>query len=129
MPLSAANIGALQRLKGAKNSRKEGGLENEIDDQEAMDSEGHQGDAVASIERGCGVRAFEEGQPTEIIQCVDGHDGDEYEPEGRRKQREPLVHRLEQVIEDERYACVAGERDHHLRRGSRRSAAWSHDEN
>jgi hypothetical protein len=55
--------------------------------------------------------ASQKDQGGEIVQRVDGHNSDEYEPEDRRRKREAPAHRLEQVIEDERHGGITRERD------------------
>src|ERR1700694_666253 len=92
-----------------------------------MESKKHQADVVARtvqterherqglqlicLERGQEVRASQEDQWSEMVECVDGHNGDVQEPEERRKQRKAPAHRLEQLIEDERHGGIARERD------------------
>src|ERR1700723_958525 len=87
-----------------------------------MDSKRDHGDAVALIKRGHRMCTVEEIQDAKVVQRVDGHNGHEYEPEKRRKHREPHAYGLEQEIKDERHACVTRERDYHLHwRGGRRT--------
>src|SRR5260370_40356965 len=110
----------------AQNSRKERRPENEISEQEAVESEKYQAEAVAlpvqlkrhecqrlqltRLKGGQVARASQKDRRGEMSEGDDCHDGRPRKPEERPEQREASAYRLEQVIENERHGDIAHKR-------------------
>src|SRR5271154_3028194 len=79
-----------KRHQHAQNSRQEGRPENEVAEEEAIGTEKYQGAYLVGSE----IK-----EPKNII-------GASHEAKDRRKQREASVHRLKQMIEEQRHGDV-----------------------